>query len=79
MDYSKVKIWAFIIALILAGLFLWMVLTPPSVFNMLPFAIHEAIDPSGVSEKTFIIVFDIITSFLILLGGYRILLNVLKK
>lgn len=66
------------IALALAGGFLWLVLNPPSVFNMLPFTIHEAINLGGTSEKTFIIVFDVITSFLVLIVGYRILSKMLK-
>ena len=75
---KKINIWALIIALALTGIFLWSVLNPPSVFNFLPFAIHEAIDFGGTSEKTFIIVFDVITSVLILIAGYRILSRMLK-
>lgn len=76
---KKINIWALMIALALAGVFLWLVLNPPSVFNMLPFAIHEAINPGGTSEKTFIIVFDVIIALLILIVGYRIVSKMLKK
>lgn len=73
MSYSiKTKVWASIIAIFISGLFLWFVLNPPSVFNMLPFAIHEAINPGGASESTFIIVFDVIIALLLFVLSYRI-------
>lgn len=75
---KRVNIWALMIALVLAGVFLWLVLNPPSVFNMLPFAIHETVNPGGASEKTFIIVFDVIASLLILMVGYRIVSKMFK-
>lgn len=69
MNYSiKSKVWASIIAIFISGLFLWFVLNPPSVFNMLPFAIH----PGGASESTFIIVFDVIIALLLFVLSYRI-------
>lgn len=70
---KRINILALMIAIALAGVFLWLVLNPPSVFNMLPFALYEAFNSGGTSEKTFIIVFDVITSLLILIVGYRIL------
>ena len=48
-----------LLALLITTAFLWAVLTPPSIFNILPFAIHEAFDPGGSSESTFINVFNI--------------------
>jgi hypothetical protein len=50
-------------------MFLWAVLTPPSVFNMLPFAIHEAISPAGNSEQAFIIAFDLLFALLLFIGS----------
>lgn len=82
MNYIvKSKIWAAIIALLIAGIFLGLVLTPPSVFNMLPSAIHEAVNPEGEgnSEQVFIITFDVIVALLLLLLSYRMVLNQILK
>ncbi len=65
------KLWASIIAVLISGLFLWWVLTPPNVLNMLPFAIHEAINPGGSSETSFIVVFDVIIALLLLVFSYK--------
>jgi hypothetical protein len=80
MSYSiKSKAWASIIAILISGLFLWLVLNPPSVFNLLPFAIHEAINPGGSSEQTFIIVFDLAVALLLFIFLYQIMHKQLIK
>ena len=80
MNYSiKSKAWSCIIAILISGLFLWLVLSPPSVFNMLPFAIYEAINPGGPSESTFIIVFDVTIALLLLIFSYRIAYKQMEK
>lgn len=64
---------AILVALVISGVFLYSVLTPPSMFNFLPFAIHEAlflkVTENGVSssieESTFILVFDTIAALLL--------------
>lgn len=66
------KLWASTIAVLISGFFLWWVLTPPSVFNMLPFAIHQAINPEGVSENIFIAVFNMVIALLLLVFSYRL-------
>ena len=53
------NIISLLLALLITIGFLWAVFTPPSIFNILPFEIHEAFDPGGSSESTFIKVFDI--------------------
>lgn len=55
---NKTNIISLILASLLAGSFLWAVLTPPSIFNALPFEIHESFDPGGSSETAFIKGFD---------------------
>ena len=48
---QNTKLFAFIFALILPILFLWItVFTGSSAFNLLPFEIHEAISPGGASD-----------------------------
>lgn len=62
----KINFIAALISVIIAGFFLYSVLTPPSMFNFLPFAIHEAFFlNSSIEEGTFIKIFDIIMSVLI--------------
>lgn len=70
MDNSRKKILVVLISLVVSGMFLWAVLTPPSVFNMLPFAIHEAVSPGGNSEQVFIIVFDLLFALLLFIGSF---------
>ena len=59
-----------ILALILAGGFLWAVLTPPSLFNFLPFQIHESMRPTSISENLFIKIFDICSAVILLILSY---------
>ncbi len=66
------KLGAFIVSLIVVGLFLFLVLIKPSIFNMLPFAIHEAINPGGTSEALFIVIFDIAAALLLFVFSYRL-------
>ncbi|SEL95405.1 hypothetical protein SAMN05421740_11524 [Parapedobacter koreensis] len=80
MEYSKKRrILAFIMALPISGLFLWYVLTTPNLFNMLPFAIHESINPGGTSENTFIAIFDTIIAGILLWVIYKMLCVLLIK
>ena len=76
---SMPKIGAFIVSVIVAGLFLSFVLKKPSIFNMLPFAIHEAINPGGTSEALFIIIFDIAIALLLFVFSYRVAYKLLIK
>jgi asparagine N-glycosylation enzyme membrane subunit Stt3 len=70
---AHTKIIAFIIALLLPALFLWItVFSGSSVFNLLPFEIHEAINPGGASEGTFIVIFDVIVAILLIIPIYKI-------
>jgi len=64
-----------ILALIIAGGFLWAVLTPPSLFNFLPFQIHESMRPTSISEDLFIKIFDICSAAIILILSYILALS----
>ena len=76
---TKYRVLLFIVALLLSSLFLLYVLTTPNIFNMLPFAIHEFINPNGDFESIFIVMFDIVVAILILLVTYRVLYNFIIK
>jgi hypothetical protein len=56
---NKKNVVALIVALGLTTGFLWAVLTPPSIFNFLPYEIHESIRSTNMSEIDFIKIFDI--------------------
>ncbi len=70
---------ALIVALLLSASFLIYVLAVPNMFNMLPFAIYESINPNGVSEQTFIVLFDVVAAALLLLPIYKLLYNFFAK
>lgn len=87
---KKINLIAALIALAVASVFLYSVLTPPSMFNFLPFAIHEALFlkvtengvTSTIEEGKFIKIFDTVFAVLIFWGVYRItkgLMNLRKK
>ncbi len=68
---KKINIISALIALAVAMVFLYSVLTPPSMFNLLPFAIHEAFFmkitergevSSSIEEGTFIKIFDTVAA-----------------
>lgn len=75
---NKRNVVSLILAMFLAGLFLWAVLNPPSIFNSLPYEIHEAIDPGGVSETVFIKRFDICSAVLVFIICYLMVRNCFK-
>ena len=80
MKTKRTKILAVIIALLLPTLFLWFtVFSGASAFNLLPFEIHEAINPGGSSESTFIILFDVIVAVLLFIPIYKIVKIYLVK
>jgi hypothetical protein len=49
------KLLALAISALIPGIFLWLVIASPSFFNILPFAIHQAMYPTKVHEHTFIV------------------------
>jgi len=71
-----------IIALLLASLitigFLWCVFTPPSLFNALPFEIHESMHSNLSSENIFIRQFDVFSAIILFVLSYIILRNCFK-
>jgi hypothetical protein len=65
------NIVSLIIAVLITFGFLWAaLLSPPSILNILPYQIHESIDPGGSNEGTFIKVFDFVLIPVILLTSY---------
>ena len=87
---KKINLLAALIGLAVASGFLYSALTPPGMFNFLPFAIHEALFlkvtengvTSSIEEGTFIKIFDTVFAILIFWGVYRItkaLMNLREK
>jgi hypothetical protein len=72
---SKKNLIALIIALLISIGFLWLVFTPPSIFNMLPFEIHQALTDDWKSEKVFIQIFDVCSAVIVLILSYVIIRN----
>ena len=77
---------ATLVALVISGVFLYSVLTPPSIFNFLPFAIHEAlflqVTENGVSssieEGTFIKIFDTVVAILLFWLIYAVVKKIIS-
>jgi hypothetical protein len=67
-----------ILSAAIAIIFLYIVLTPPSAFNMIPFAIHEWLFKGIIKEVTFIVIFDIITSVILFFIGFYIFRRIVK-
>ncbi len=73
------KAGAIIIALMLSSLFLWITIySNDSVFNFLPFAIHETINPGGSSESAFIMWFDIMVAIILIIPSYKLAHKLLR-
>jgi hypothetical protein len=72
------KILAIVLAVAVAGLFLFMVLYSSSGFNFIPYLIHEAVSPGGAGETNFIIVFDVLFAILLFWLSYKLFNRVLK-
>ncbi|WEK34995.1 MAG: hypothetical protein P0Y53_21110 [Candidatus Pseudobacter hemicellulosilyticus] len=73
------KLLAVVLALLTAGLFLFMVLYSSSGFNFIPYLIHEAISPGGAGETTFIMVFDVLAAILLFWLLYKLFARLLIK
>lgn len=67
---DKKNIVSIIAAIIIAGGFLWAVLTPPSLFNALPFSIYYAWHSDVSSESDFIRKFDVCFAIGVLVVSY---------
>lgn len=74
---NKKNIISLIIAIIISGVFLWAVLTPPSLFNFLPYQIHEGMKSDKISENLFIKIFDICSAIIVLILSYILTRNFL--
>lgn len=79
INLNKRNIIALILAVLIAAVFLNFVLMPPSAFNFLPFEIHERLKPTRISEGTFIKMFDVFSSFVVLIVSYLILRRRLRR
>lgn len=74
------KLVAFMLALILPGLFLWStVFTGASAFNLVPYEVHEAISPGGATESDFIVFFDVLIALLLIIPGYKIAIKLMSR
>jgi hypothetical protein len=61
-----------IVAFLVSTLFLLITIVPSSsIFNMLPYMLHESISPGGAGETNFIIGFDIAFGFLLFYIVYK--------
>jgi len=61
----KTNIISVSVGLITASIFLVLVLTPPSTFNLLPFSLHESLFRDVIKESSFIVMFDVLVSVII--------------
>jgi hypothetical protein len=73
LSVTKRKVIALIVAIILTIAFLWDVLTPGSIFNALPFELHESSGMNMASESDFIRGFDYCFSVIVLILSYFLL------
>jgi hypothetical protein len=68
------------LAFISSALFLIMtVFSSSSIFNFLPYMLHETFAPGGVGESSFIIGFDIVCSVLVFYIAFKIVNNMLTR
>jgi hypothetical protein len=72
------KTISIIIATGLTTVFLFNVLIPPSIFNLIPYSIHESFWKGGSGESNFIISFDILCGLLLFWIVYRIASKLIK-
>lgn len=75
---NRKNIVSLVIAVIISGVFLWAILTPPSLFNFLPYQIHEGMKSEKISENLFIKIFDICSAIIVLILSYILTRNFLK-
>jgi hypothetical protein len=77
----KNKIIIVLIAVVITAGFLYWTLTPPSIFNFIPFSIHQAffkkVTENGeviniVSENSFIKLFDVFISLIVFWITYKL-------
>lgn len=61
----KNMFFKWLIPIAVSLVFFWIVITPPSYFNFLPYGIHEALFRGSGFEKEFIIAFDFVVALLI--------------
>jgi hypothetical protein len=85
---KRINVIAGLIALIVSAGFLYLALTPPSMFNFLPFAIHEALFlkvteggevSSSIEEGTFIKIFDIVFAGMLFWLIYKVSKSLMKS
>lgn len=69
-----------IIGLFVAGLFVCStILSDSSIFNFLPYEIHESMKPTEIPEDKFIVGFDIVSAIFVFAIGYLISYRYLRK
>jgi len=76
---NKRNIISLLLALMFAGGFLWAVLTPPSIYNFLPFELYDSRHRSDISsESAFIKEFDIGSAVIVFIISYIMARNCFK-
>ncbi len=75
----KANIISYSTGIVVAGVFLLIVLTPPCAFNFLPFALHEAFFREVMKESHFIIAFDILVSIVLSFLAFKLTKRIIKK
>jgi hypothetical protein len=64
---------SFLLAFLVSALFMLLTVVPSSsVFNILPYMLHETFLPGGASESVFIIGFDIVIGILLFFVVYKL-------
>ena len=75
----KTNIISVSVGLITASIFLALVLTPPSAFNLLPFSLHESLFRNVIKESSFIVMFDVFVSVIIFFLVKKIVKMLMEK
>lgn len=63
-----IKLITWIVPTLLALVFFVWIVTPPSYFNFLPYAVHESLFQGSGYEAEFILVFDACSAIVLFLG-----------
>jgi len=72
---NKRNIASLVVGILLTIGFLLCVFNPPSSFNFIPYALHQMMRPTSVSENSFIKVFDICFAVVVFIVTYILTRN----
>lgn len=74
----KIKIFTFLLSLVIVIIIWWLLFSPPSIFNYLPYSIYHELGIEMVKEYQFIIIFDLMVSFLLLTLIFKFFNSLIK-